>query len=356
MTATQTTPSPSFVSRLITAILDIKPVFSLAKRRARSMMIKRAAEIGVDWPGEVQALRSRQLLSDHLPQAEGSIHPEWEQALATIRDDALVYPDYYVRSFHAYEEGNLGWLPAMEADVAGKTVHAKIWDGAGAKGDRMLRQSYYDVIKETLPSTPQRILDVGCSAGHSTFALRNLYPKASCTGVELSPYFLAVAQYFETLHNDMPPVYHSIEDNTAATTSATLPLTSRSSTEPEALKAIQWVHAAGEATGLDAASFDLASICLVLHEMPSAETHQLLAEMRRVLKPGAFLSIMDMNPKASIYSTMPPYILTLLKSTEPFLDEYFSLDLEQAIYDAGFTRPEVTCNSPRHRTVIAQAR
>ncbi|HEY9660835.1 MAG TPA: SAM-dependent methyltransferase, partial [Allocoleopsis sp.] len=66
--------------------------------------------------------------------------------------------------------------------------------------------------------------------------------------------------------------------------------------------------------------------------------------------------IMDMNPNSEIYAKMPPYILTLLKSTEPYLDQYFSLDLEQAIYDAGFARPTVICNSPRHRTVIAQVR
>jgi hypothetical protein len=53
---------------------------------------------------------------------------------------------------------------------------------------------------------------------------------------------------------------------------------------------------------------------------------------------------------------MPPYILTLLKSTEPYLDEYFALDISQAFYDAGFERPTITCNTPRHRTVIARAR
>jgi hypothetical protein len=52
---------------------------------------------------------------------------------------------------------------------------------------------------------------------------------------------------------------------------------------------------------------------------------------------------------------MPPYILTLLKSTEPYLDQYFTLDIEQAIAEAGFEAPMITCNSPRHRTVIAKA-
>ena len=362
MTATQTTSSPSVISRLVTAILGIGPVFNFAKQRARSMMVKRAATIGVDWPGEVKALRSRQPLDYVTDRRDVSIHPDWEVELARLRNEALVYPDYYVRSFHAYEEGNLGWMPAMEADVAGKTVHAKIWDGAGAQGDRMLRQSYYDVVKATLTTTPQHILDVGCSAGHSTFGLRSLYPTSHCTGVDLSPYFLTVAQYFESIYNDLPPIPPKPTGNPTMTPQAQVLSKfatsddSGDSASSGAVVPIRWLHAAGEDTGLNDASFDLASICLVLHEMPSDATRQLLSEMRRVLKPGGYLTIMDMNPKSEIYSSMPPYVLTLLKSTEPFLDQYFSLDLEQAIYDAGFTRPSVTSNTPRHRTVIAQVR
>jgi hypothetical protein len=62
---------------------------------------------------------------------------------------------------------------------------------------------------------------------------------------------------------------------------------------------------------------------------------------------------MDMNPKSEVHKKMPPYILTLLKSTEPYLDEYFSLDIEQVLIEAGFNAPTITANSPRHRTVIA---
>jgi hypothetical protein len=64
---------------------------------------------------------------------------------------------------------------------------------------------------------------------------------------------------------------------------------------------------------------------------------------------------MDMNPKSEIYRKMPPYILTLLKSTEPYLDQYFGLDIEQALVDSGFAAPTITCNTPRHRTVVAEA-
>lgn len=63
---------------------------------------------------------------------------------------------------------------------------------------------------------------------------------------------------------------------------------------------------------------------------------------------------MDMNPQSPIYQGMPAYILTLLKSTEPYLDQYFALDIERAIIEAGFATPTITVNSPRHRTIVAR--
>lgn len=90
------------------------------------------------------------------------------------------------------------------------------------------------------------------------------------------------------------------------------------------------------------------------HELPQLATQQIFQEARRLLRPGGHLAIMEMNPKSEVYAKMPPYVLTLLKSTEPYLDEYFTLDIEQALVEAGFAPPTITCNSPRHRTVIAQ--
>jgi hypothetical protein len=51
---------------------------------------------------------------------------------------------------------------------------------------------------------------------------------------------------------------------------------------------------------------------------------------------------------------MPPYVLTLLKSTEPYLDQYFTLDIEQALAEAGFQPPIITPTSPRHRAIVAR--
>jgi len=303
--------TPGLASRLVNGVLSIKPLANLAKHQAREMMITRAEKIGVHWRQESQALLAR----------------NWDAELLSVQNPDLVYPKYYLTSFHAYEQGNMSWEAATEVEVAARTVHAGIWPEAGAEGDAKLRASYHEVIKSQIPSSPQDIVDLGCSVGMSTFALGDVYPEAKMTGVELSPYFLAVAKYRSQQRESQS-------------------LNQKSPT---------WVHAAAESTGLPAAAFDLVSMCLVCHELPQKATREIFREARRLLRVGGHLTIMDMNPQSEVYAKMPPYILTLLKSTEPYLDQYFGFDIEQALVDSGFAQPTITCNTVRHRTIVAEA-
>jgi ubiquinone/menaquinone biosynthesis C-methylase UbiE len=305
-------PTDRIASQLVNALLSIHPLAKFAKHQAREMIIKRAEAIGVAWRDDVKFLRSRGTSSHFSPQ--------WEADLAQIVDRHLKYPDYYLTSFHAYDGGNMSWDAAMEVEVAAYSVHAKIFAQTGTTGDAQLRQSYHDLILQTLETPPADILDVGCSVGMSTFAMQAVYPTARLTGLDLSPYFLTIANY-------------------------------RSQQQD---RNINWVHGAGETTGLPSASYDLVSLFLICHELPQTATREIFAEARRLLKPGGSIAIMDMNPASEIYSQMAPYILTLLKSTEPYLDDYFTLDIAQALVAAGFQSPVITANTPRHRTVIAK--
>jgi ubiquinone/menaquinone biosynthesis C-methylase UbiE len=317
-----TSPYSAVASGLINGLLSIKPLANFAKNRARNMMMDRAESLGVHWRDEVKTLQARGTSDE--------INPAWERELAAIASPNIHYPAYYTTSFHAYDEGNLGWLPAMEVDVAARAVHARIWPvgdvRAGVLGDESLRQSYHDVLREVLPAAPQQIVDLGVGAGRSTFTLQKTFPAAQLIGVELSPYFLAVAQHAER----------------------------QRLAQGDAANPIRWLHAAAEDTGLPAASVDLVSACLVFHELPTSAAQDILAEAHRLLRPSGHFAIMDMNPSSDAYATMPPYILTLLKSTEPYLDQYFALDMTAAFQAAGFSEPRIVTNSPRHRTIVGQ--
>jgi ubiquinone/menaquinone biosynthesis C-methylase UbiE len=298
-------------TRVVNGLLSVKPLAAFAKNRARNLIIKRAESIGVAWRNDVKTLKARD--------TDKPFDPSWEQELAQLTNPKTIYPDYYLTSFHAYSEGNMGWEPAMEVEVAAYSVHAKIFAETGKNGDRQLRHTYHQVLEEHLSQAPQNIVDIGCSVGMSTVAMQSVYPQAQIIGVDLSPYFLAVANY-----------RHGGEN-------------------------IKWVHAAAEQTNLPAASYDLVSLFLICHELPQTATLEIFQEARRLLKPGGHIAIMDMNPASEIYSQMPPYILTLLKSTEPYLDQYFGLDIDLALQTTGFESVKLVENSPRHRTVIAKA-
>ncbi|MFO0059157.1 MAG: SAM-dependent methyltransferase, partial [Cyanobacteriota bacterium] len=56
----------------------------------------------------------------------------------------------------------------------------------------------------------------------------------------------------------------------------------------------------------------------------------------------------------SAYQTMPAAVMTLLKSTEPYMDQYFALDLEAELRLAGFDAVTSTPCSPRHRALMAR--
>lgn len=307
MTATTIKNQTGLASRLVNGLLSIKPLAEFAKTRARKMMIERAESIGVPWRDNVKQLQNH----------------DWESELVRVENLQLIYPEYYLSSFHAYEKGNLSWNAAWEVESAAYSVHSTIYAKPPQKdGDTTLRQNYHNVLREQIPFQPQDILDIGCSVGMSSFAMQKTYPQANITGLDLSPYFLAVANYNSAKNNYK----------------------------------INWVHGNGENTGLNDSSFDLVSSFLMFHELPQSAAKNIFKEAKRLLRPNGYFTMMDMNPSSDSYKKMPPYILTLLKSTEPFLDQYFTLDVEKELMAAGFEKPVITTISRRHRTIIAKVK
>ena len=90
------------------------------------------------------------------------------------------------------------------------------------------------------------------------------------------------------------------------------------------------------------------------HELPQSATRAVLAEAARLLRPGGVIALVDQDPDSAVIRRLPAPIATLLKSTEPYLEDYFRLDLPAALQQAGFHGVRSTAADPRHRVLVAR--
>ncbi|OAY69162.1 Demethylmenaquinone methyltransferase [Ananas comosus] len=300
------------LSRLVGALIAFKPLYSVMKLASRQVIISTAEKSNIPWRD-----MAREIL-------ESDVHKEFER----IRDPSVVYPDYYLNPFHAYDDGNLSWLAAAEAEAATMSIAKRAISEASTveEANKIVRGNWLTAIEQhhlkySGNCEINDILDVGCSVGVSTRFLAERFPSAKATGLDLSPYFLAVAEYKEKKIKRKNP--------------------------------IRWVHANGEATGLPSKSFDLVTLAYVCHECPARAIIGLVEEAFRLLRPGGTIALTDNSPKSKVLQELSPVLFTLLKSTEPFLDEYYLLDLEETMREVGFVNVKTMLTDPRHRTVTA---
>ncbi|MEO1094666.1 MAG: class I SAM-dependent methyltransferase [Cyanobacteria bacterium J06638_28] len=307
------------LSRWVNRLIQIKPLYSLMKWQARRVMIRTAETQGIPW-------------RDICTQLETSAI---QAKLADLTNPVVTYPAYYQVPFHAYDAGNLCWQAAFEATPATYAIALRVWPEEKltwqAAQDR-LRGQFYQVLSDYLNRSAQNdptsirsvqnILDVGCSVGISTRWLHHYFQQQQAvrtTGLDLSPYMLTVAQHLDTKG-----------------------LISR------------WIHAPAEQSGLPDASFDLVALQFVTHELPQATTIAIFQEIQRLLRPGGTLAIADNNPQSFVLQNLPPVLFTLMKSTEPWSDEYYTFDIEAALRELGFQDVVSQATDPRHRGIFAQ--
>lgn len=298
------------LGRLIAAVLAVEPLRQLLFLQARRMMIRTAESRGIPWRQRREQLRQ-----------------EAEPLLATSTDAAVVTPTYYRARFHAYAEGNLCWEAACEAEQATDSVALRVWKEekqlTPEAAQQRMRDGIYAAIAPSLRAPVHDALDIGCSVGVGTLALadwleQNGHAGVRVSGLDLSPQMLAVAR---------------VRDAAGRITA--------------------WHHGAAEATGLPAAGFDLITAQFLCHELPGHASRAVLLEASRLLRPGGVLALVDQDPEADVIRAMPPALATLLKATEPYLEDYFRLDLPGALTDSGFTAIRRVASDHRHRVLVA---
>ncbi|MGD1873587.1 MAG: class I SAM-dependent methyltransferase [Mastigocoleus sp.] len=300
-----------FLSRCVNLLIQTEPVYKLMKHQARQVLIKTAEKNGIPWRKNYEKLESSGI----------------KQNLQQITDPDIVYPDYYNVPFHAYSEGNLCWKAAFEAPSATYSMALRVWKNENLTwkvAHNRLRTTFHQVLSEYMSGEVTDILDIGCSVGISTLSLHHYYKQKQAraprtVGLDLSPYMLAVAKELD------------INDEIS-----------------------QWIHGKAENTGLSNNSFDLVTLQFITHELPGYASREIFQEVFRLLRPGGYIALVDNNPKSPVIQNLPPVLFTLMKSTEPWSDDYYTFNIESALESVGFETPITIASDPRHRTIISR--
>eukprot|EP00804_Cyclotella_cryptica_P000118 CCRYP_019708-RA/>CCRYP_019708-RA protein AED:0.00 eAED:0.00 QI:435/-1/1/1/-1/1/1/17/337 len=290
---------------------------------------------------------------------ESQADAPWNDPNNDIDLNHYEFPQYYTSSFHAYSEGNLSYNAAFEQELASRAIGARNFPKFKDRGEDVFRGAFekalVDLGARVAAGDNQDvvIVDFGCGTGTSTRRLAAQYSQAtSVIGIDLSPYFIDVGQ---TLLKLAP---NAISNGDVEGWITNVVPDSR----------IDLRQGNIEDTSLPSKSASVVNIGLVLHELPLSAAKQVILEAHRILKPGGQMWISEMDFESPAYRAQREnaVLFSLLRATEPYLDEYadgmpelrdfivnvFSGDGEKGVVGQGFVK--IAAATGRHYVLIAQ--
>lgn len=236
------------------------------------------------WQQFLQPVFSLLIDEDALKKLSSSIN--WKKECDRLSDSHLLYPHYYQsQNFHGVAGGYLTNGAAVTYDAVTQYVLLP--------NENWNRQAVIDAIKVK----PRKILDLGCGTGSTTILLKQAFPDAAITGLDLSPYMLAIANYKANQLGYQ----------------------------------IKWLHGLAEATNLPDSSFDIVTASLLFHETPPQIAQAILKECLRLLTPGGQVIIFDGNQKTLRQTSWLTNVFE-----EPYIQEYAQGNLSLWLENAGF--------------------
>ncbi len=157
------------------------------------------------------------------------------------------------------------------------------------------------------------IVDFGCGTGTSTRRLARQYPQATqLIGIDLSPYFIDVGR-------SLLKLAPSAIDTSGDCCNKDGWITTIDSDERIQLRQGDIAN-----TQLPSDSVSAVNLSMVLHELPISAAKEVILEAHRILQPGGQMWISEMDFESPAYKAQRENALlfSLLRATEPYLDEY----------------------------------
>jgi len=291
-------------------------VSSKLKNNARQWFIGRAEKSGIPWSDLVQKM------------SDETVFEQLRQEKKHIESTFIEYPEYFLQPFHGYDNGNMEWKAAFEGEAATYSISVNYWKDTHYKdSEKWLRNNatrhieYFLMNRNRGKYDIKEIVDIGCSIGVSSEHLASTFKTSNILGIDLSPYFLAVANYRNRIKN-----YR-----------------------------IEYLHRNAEKTYIHTGSKDMVMINFMLHELPFEPRMRVLKEAYRILKPDGILAILDLNPENLQKNlSINQFRKWAFEVTEPHIYSYYQHDMTMSIADAGFATIEEYKNDPINKIWIAE--
>ena len=168
-----------------------------------------------------------------------------------------------------------------------------------------------------------KILDMGCGIGKSTFPYCERYPDADIYGIDYAEPMLKYA--------------HQLAEKRG--------------------KKINFSQSLAEETGYESESFDLIVALWLFHEIPNKVADQVVKEAYRILKPGGVFAVMEGPPYSELKANYSPLSAFMLdasgkRMSDPYLPGFFSRNRIEMLFKGGF---EQAYDKQVHRQLAADS-
>jgi ubiquinone/menaquinone biosynthesis C-methylase UbiE len=228
-------------------LADLRLLFEQDRRNVEAG--RYAAPAG-DFGSPIEAVRRALDFFADLPAVEKRRHAADAAEIAQEETSAR-YPRYYRQNFHFQTDG---YLSAASAERYDHQVEVLFGGGAAA----MRRQALIPLKTALSGVEDPGLVDIGCGTGRFLRSVKENHPRLRVTGLDLSPYYLAVARR-----------------------------------ELQPWSRVRLVEGAAEATPFAEAEFDAATCVYLFHELPPRVRRAVIAEIARILRPNGVLILVD---------------------------------------------------------------